>query len=181
LIESKISKRYARALMSIGKEDHKYAIYGENLCEFAMLCKENKEFFGVISNNIFSLEDRIVIIDKVLEKNNFEIVVNNFLRLLILKGRINAIVEISEYYSILVDEVNNITRAVLSSPNALKVKVKERLLAALEKFTGKIIIIVEKQNKALIGGVVVKIGDLVIDGSIRTQLVRLTELLKRGR
>ena len=167
--------------MSIGRENHKYEAYGENLHEFVVLCEKNQEFFDVISNRIFSLEDRMVIIDQVLKKNNFEIVVNNFLRLLVSKERINAIVEISEYYSILVDEVNNITRAVLYSPRALKVKAKERLMTALEKFTGKIITAVEKQNKALIGGIVVKIGDLVIDGSIKTQLAGLTELLKRGR
>ena len=167
--------------MSIGKENRKYAVYGENLREFAVLCEENKEFFGVISNRIFNLEDRIAVIDQILKKNNFEIVVNNFIRLLVSKERINAIIEISKYFSILVDEVNNITKAVLSSPRALKVKAKERLMTALEKFTGKIITVVEEQNEALIGGVVVKIGDLVIDGSIKTQLAGLTELLKRGR
>ena len=167
--------------MSIGREDGKYEVYGENLREFVVLCSKSKEFFGVISNRIFSLEDRIAIIDQVLEKSKFEIVVNNFLRLLVSKERISAIIEISEYFSILTDEVNNITRAILSSPRTLKIKTKERLLAALEKFTGKIITAVEKQNKALIGGVVVKIGDLVIDGSIKTQLTGLTELLKRGR
>ena len=167
--------------MSIGRENRNYAVYGENLREFAVLCEGNKEFFEVISNRIFSLEDRIAIIDQILKKSNFEIVVNNFLCLLVSKERINAIIEISKYYATLVDEVNNITRAVLSSPRVLKAKAKERLLTALEKFTGKIIIAVEEQNKALIGGVVVKIGDLLIDGSIKTQLAGLTELLKRGR
>ena len=167
--------------MGIGRENHKYEVYGENLRAFAVLCEENKEFFGVISNRIFNLEDRIAIINQILKKSNFEIIVNNFLCLLVSKERINTIIEISKYYSILVDEINNITRAILSSPRALKVKAKERLVTALEKFTGKRITTIEEQNKALIGGVVVKIGDLVIDGSIKTQLAGLTELLKRGR
>ena len=58
MIGSKVSRRYAKALLSLGQEDGSYAEYGRNLQEFGSFCSDNGEFFQVISNQLFGLEDR---------------------------------------------------------------------------------------------------------------------------
>jgi F-type H+-transporting ATPase subunit delta len=50
----------------------------------------------------------------------------------------------------------------------------------LSKRTGKDIVLEVKQDPGLIGGLITQIGDLVLDGSIRTQLLNMRESLKRG-
>ena len=55
-------------------------------------------------------------------------------------------------------------------------KIKE----ALSKKTGKTIVLNVEQDPSLIGGVVTKIGDLVLDGSVKTQLINMRETLKKG-
>jgi len=180
LIGSKISKRYAKALLSLGQEDGRYAAYGENLYEFSTFCAANPDFFQVISNRLFSVEDRKKVLDTVLEKAAFPVTVQNFLRLLLDKNRIGGIFEIADYYSKLTDALSNITRANIITARPLKPEALSRLETALKDLTSKDVRTEVVEDASLIGGLVVKIGDLVLDGSIKAQIEGLRESLKRG-
>ena len=180
MISSKISRRYAKALFGIGREDGNYEAYGKCLQEFAQFCQENEAFFKVVSSKIFSTEERIKILDAVLAKSDFPDVVKNFLRVLLDKDRIGAISAISDYYTKLTDEISNITRANIITARPLQDNALEKLKEGLEKLTGKTVKAEVTQDESLIGGVVVKIGDMVLDGSVKAQLEGLKESLKRG-
>ncbi|MEE4352951.1 MAG: ATP synthase F1 subunit delta [Desulfatiglans sp.] len=177
---SKISRRYAKALLSIGQEDGMYGEYGENLQEFKQFCQENREFFGVISNQVFSVDERKNILEFILKKSSFAGVVKNFLRLLLDKNRIGAIGDITDYYERLTDEISNVTRAQVIAARPLKEPAFGRLNETLTKLTAKEVKIEVDHDESLIGGLIVKIGDLVLDGSVRAQLEGLKESLKRG-
>ncbi|RLE11493.1 ATP synthase F1 subunit delta, partial [Candidatus Aerophobetes bacterium] len=111
---------------------------------------------------------------------NFSEVVNNFLRVLVERKRINRVLEITEYYSMLLDEFLGIARAKIITARPIKKKTLDKLIAALEKFTSKKVEAVTEIDSSIIGGVVVKIGNLVLDGSIVAQLEGLKESLKRS-
>ena len=180
MIGSKISKRYAKALFSMGQEDGNYELYGRDLTEFARFCQDNEDFQKVIANPIFPLEDRKKILHFVLAKSGFSDVVKNFLNLLLDKNRIGAIESVTDYYSKLTDEVSNIARAEIITAIPLKEDALGRIERSLEELTSKKIKSEVTEDQGLIGGVVVKIGDLVLDGSVRAQLEGLKESLKRG-
>ncbi len=180
MIGSKISRRYAKALLSIGQEDGQYETYGKNLHEFAGFCSANTEFFHVISNQLFSVEDRKKILEVALGKSDFPDVVKNFLRLLLDKNRFGAIRDISDYYSKLTDEISNITRADIITAKPLKTEALDKLKKALAELTSKEVKTEVQEDESLIGGLVVKIGDLVLDGSVKAQIEGLKESLKRG-
>lgn len=180
MIDSKISRRYAKALLSLGREDGQYEEYGRDLQEFGDLCAANSEFFKVISSQIFSIEDRKKILEVVLEKSPFSDVVKNFLRLLLDKNRIGAVQEISGYYSRLTDELSNVTRADITTARPLKEEQLDKLKEALTGLTSKKVKTVIKEDESIIGGLIVKVGDLVLDGSVKAQLRGLKESLKRG-
>ena len=177
---SKISRRYSKALLSLGQDDGNYKDYGQNLQEFSGFCVDNNEFYQVISNQIFSLEDRKKILEAVLQKSLFPDLIKNFLRLLLDKNRIGAVREITDYYIELTDEISNITRAVIVTAKPVKKEALDNLTNALKQFTSKEVKTAVAQDESLIGGVVVRLGDLVLDGSIKSQLERLKESLKRG-
>lgn len=180
MIDSKISKRYAKAMLSLGQEDGKYVEYGQNLKEFADFCSANEEFFQVISNQIFSIEDRKNITEKVLDKSPFSDLLKNFLRLLLDKNRIGAIKEITDHYSKLTDEISNITRAEVTTAKPLKKDAQDKLVQALKALTAKEVKVSVEEDASIMGGLIVRTGDLVLDGSVRSQLKRLRESLKRG-
>jgi len=180
LIGSRISKRYAKALLSLGQEDGNFIAYGKDLNEFNSFCSANPEFIKVVANQIFSVEERKRVLDAVLARSDFANLMKNFLRLLLDKNRIGGIQEISAYYSKLTDEISNITRADIITAKPLKKEARDKLALALEGLTAKQVKIEVKEDASLIGGLVVRIGDLVLDGSVKAQLKGLKESLKRG-
>ncbi|MFH0845306.1 MAG: ATP synthase F1 subunit delta [Pseudomonadota bacterium] len=175
MIGSKVSKRYAKALFSIGQEDGNFERYGKELQEFAEFCKSNKEFGQVISNLIFAIEDRKSILHSVLERSGFSDLVKNFLNLLLDKNRIGDIEAIASYYSRLTDEASNIARAEIITPMPLRKETLEKLQKSLERLTSKKIQSEVWEDQGLIGGIVVKIGDLVLDGSVKAQIEGLKQ------
>jgi F-type H+-transporting ATPase subunit delta len=180
LIRSRVAKRYAKALLGLGQEDGKYPQYGRDLADFSGFVRTQAEFREVIATPAFAVEDRKRILNMILAKSGYSDVVRNFLNLLLDKGRIDAIHEISSYYENLTDEVAQIARAEVFTPRALKEDARQRLEKALEELTSKKIRMEIKEDTSLLGGLVVKIGDLVLDGSIKAQLEGLKESLGRG-
>jgi F-type H+-transporting ATPase subunit delta len=180
LITSKVSKRYAKALLSLGKEDGKYREYGRELKDFLSFFQQNAEYAQAVSNPVFDMEDRKRILNLVFEKARYSPTVKNFLNLLLDKNRLGGIAGIYVFYEKLMDEVANVARAEVITPRALHEDSRKRLEKVLEGLTSRKIRMETREDETLIGGIVVKIGDLVLDGSIKAQLKGLKESLKRG-
>lgn len=79
------------------------------------------------------------------------------------------------------DERANRQAAVVTAARPVPDEVRERLVGALERATGKTIELEERHDPSLLGGLVVRTGDLVMDGSLRTRLVGLGRRLKAAR
>jgi F-type H+-transporting ATPase subunit delta len=175
LIGSKVSKRYAKALFSLGQEDGNFEQYGRELFEFVEFFQDNEDFRKVVSNPIFALEDRKKILKIVLDKSNFSGLMKNFLYLLLDKNRLEAIAAIADHYSRLTDAVSGVARAEIITAMPLKNEVLGGIEESLERLISKKIKAEVREDKDLIGGIVVRIGDLVLDGSVRAQLEGLKE------
>jgi F-type H+-transporting ATPase subunit delta len=180
LSDSRLAKRYARALFSLGQEDGSFDLYGQELGVFTNFCKENSEFGHTISNPIFAVEDRKRILQEVLSRSDFSDLVKNFLNLLLDKNRIGVIEAINEHYTRFTDEASNIAHAQIVTAKPLKEKTIDKVVKSLEGLTSKKIKSDVREDSELIGGIVVKIGDLVLDGSVKAQLEGLKESFKRG-
>ena len=115
-----------------------------------------------------------------MEKSPFPDLIKNFLRLLLDKNRIGAVKEITGHYSRFTDEISNITRAEVITARPLKEDALKKLVQVLKGFTAKEVKVDVKQDESIIGGLIVKTGDLVLDGSVKTQLEGLRDLLKNG-
>lgn len=175
MIGSKVSKRYAKALFSLGQEDGNFERYGRDLTQFTKFYKENADFRQVIANPVFAVDDRRKVLQALLEKSNFSDVGKNFLNLLLDKNRIGAIEAITDYYSRLTDEFSGIARAEIITARPLREDALRRIEGSLAGLTSKKIRSEVREDGDLIGGIVVKIGDLVLDGSVKAQLEGLKE------
>ena len=178
--DSRLSKRYARALFGLGQEDGSFEKYGQELEDFKQFFTENEEFGRVISNSIFSVDDRKKVLKIVLDRSGYSGLVKNFLNLLLDKDRIGAIEAINEHYSKLTDEKSNIAHAEIFTAKPLKDEALDKVVKSLESLTSKKIKTEMSEDPELIGGIVVKIGDLVLDGSVKAQLEGLKESFRRG-
>ena len=97
--------------------------------------------------------------------------------LLLDKGRIVNLPDVARGYHTLVDEHANRVRATVTSARPLDPALEKRLKNALEQQSGKTVILEKKEDPSILGGVVTQLGDLVYDGSVRTQLAQMREQL----
>ena len=175
-----IARRYAKALLMIGRADGKADSYKDELNQFSSLIAREVVLERVINNPLYNAAERKKVLADLVVKLNLSKVMASFLKLLFDKGRFVFLGAVNEFYQKLADDLKGVARASLVSANELSSEAVEKIRKALSKKTGKDIVLDIKTDPALIGGVITKIGDLVLDGSIKTQLLNMRESLKRG-
>lgn len=177
-MSSKVAKRYAKALIGLGQEDGNLELYGRELAGFQEIWQAYAELRLAVLNPVFSLADRKGILEKVLAQSRFSKGVEHFLNLLLEKKRLGLITEIHAYYEQLKDEILNVTRAEVITARPLKKESQAQLAQVLEAFRSQKVKMQMREDRSLVGGIIVKIGDLVLDGSIKSQLRGWQESLK---
>ncbi len=175
-----IARRYAKALLIIGKEDGQTEQYRQELNGVAQLMVEDKQLSDTIANPLYKSGDRKQVLQKIIEKLNLSKTMSSFLLLLFEKGRFGFVGSINDFYQMLADELKGVARASLVSASQLTSEAIEKIRSALSKKTGKDVLLQVEHDPALIGGIVTRIGDLILDGSIKTQLLNMRESLRRG-
>lgn len=176
----KIARRYAHALLLIGAEDGRVQDYGKELSSFVRLLADNPELKNAVDNPIYESAGRKKVLGGVLEKAGYSQPVKAFLNLLFDKARFGNVEAISEVYDTLADEEKGVARASLVTAADLSEEAVAKIKDSLSKRTGKTVILTVEKDPELIGGVLARIGDLVLDGSVRTQLQNMKESLTRS-
>jgi F-type H+-transporting ATPase subunit delta len=173
-----IAKRYSRAFLEIAGEDAKYEEYYNELKSFSLLLNQNENLKGFMDNPLFAQSEKIAVLDEILMNVIVSPVTANFLKLLIQKKRISVLTEIEEYYQQYMDVVLDIVRVKVRSAYPLSDDLSEQIKARMEELTGKKVEMETEKDTSLLGGIVVRVGDTLYDGSIRAQLNSISELLR---
>ncbi|MBW1699192.1 MAG: ATP synthase F1 subunit delta [Deltaproteobacteria bacterium] len=174
-----IARRYAKAMLLVGKEDGQAEAYREEMERICKLLESEKALEQAISNPLYTVSDRRKLLEIVIDRLDLSKAIRSFLLLLFDKGRIEFLRSINEYYQKFADELKGLVRAELVSATELSAETVEKIRKSLSDMIHKEVVLEIKQDPGLIGGVVTKIGDLVLDGSIKTQLLNMKESLKR--
>jgi F-type H+-transporting ATPase subunit delta len=175
-----VPRRYAKALLTLGKEDGKYKEYGDSLRGFAALLEREAELKDALLNPIHSRDERRKLLLKVVELLQLPPFVGNLLQLLFDKHRLGVVAGVSQAYQQQVDALENVSRAQVKAAITLDDATRDRLRQTLEQLTGTTVVMDVQEDPGIIGGVVARVGDLVLDGSVRTQLQSLRESLIKG-
>jgi F-type H+-transporting ATPase subunit delta len=175
-----IARRYAKALLLIGKDDGQIETYRKELQQFNELIESNPDLDRAINNPLHIATSRRKVLQAIVAKLGLSNVMAHFLILLFDKNRFKFISQIDDFYQKLADEIRGVARAHLVSATELPSETIDKIRATLSARTGKDIVLEVEQDPGLIGGIVTRIGDLVLDGSIKTQLSNMRESLKRG-
>jgi F-type H+-transporting ATPase subunit delta len=175
-----IARRWARAIFELGKETNAVARLSEDIGAFADTYAGNAELSGVLDNPLVPDNSREALIVDIASRMGLSDMAKNALRLLAQKRRLAALPLIARQLARLSDEAQNIVRAEVTTAGPASDDYLAKLRAQLEKATGKKVSIVHRVDKSLIGGVVTRIGDRVIDGSVKTRLANFRETLLRA-
>jgi F-type H+-transporting ATPase subunit delta len=174
-----LARRYAKALFSLGKEQGKTEEYAGMLAVLAGLYADGA--VGVadaVTNPLYPLDVRKKVMAKLAESVQADAIMTSFLNLLIEKKRADILPDIAVAMQGMVDKDQNISHGSIVSAVDLDQALLEKIQATLEKLTGSKVILETQVDPSIIGGVIAKVGDLVLDGSIKTQLNGLKESIK---
>ena len=176
-LSGSIARRYAKALLEIGIAQNAYEKMGRELEIIAALMRESKDLQDALSNPIFPLSQRKGVLDKIATKLGLHKEVRNFLMLVMDRGRIAQLPDMARELSALVDKQAGRVRATVTSARPLDPALEARLKSALEKQSGKTVLLDKREDPSIVGGLITQLGDLLYDGSVRTQLQKLREQL----
>ena len=176
-MSSNIAKRYARAFFEIAGSENRYEAYAQELSRFSAVLADNRNLGEFLSNPIFAQADKKAVVESVLEKTGVSEYTANFLKLLVDKRRIDILPEIEGCYRELMDGALKKVRVTVKTAFPLTEDLAGRLQQGLEEMTGRAVEMTVHEEPGLLGGIVVRVGDKLYDGSIRAQLNNIRNLL----
>jgi len=170
-----IAERYARAIFDLGVETGTLAALADQLRSFAAAYAESADLRSVLENPLVPLEKRQQVLAELAKRLNAGPFALNTLRYLAQRRRLSCLPDIAKKLDALSDKQQGIVRASVTSASALPESFYQRLSAELQTLLGHKVVLERREDPWLISGVVTRIGDNTIDGSLRGRL----EILER--
>lgn len=170
-----IGRRYAQAIFEIGKEEGNALAVADQLDDFAKSYQASDELKTVLENPLVPEETREAIVLEMATRVGAGASAQKALRLITRRRRLRALPDIARHLRRLCDEDAKVVRAEVISAGPLGEAYLTRLKTELERVTGQKVLLSHSVDAALIGGVITRIGDRVIDGSLRSRLATLRE------
>jgi F-type H+-transporting ATPase subunit delta len=175
MVTGSLSRRYARAFIQVGEAQGSLEAMGKELASLAKAFQVSKELGEALSNPAFPRSDRRKILNAILAKVAASPATKTFVMLLLDKERVPSLPAISREVEAMIAQKSGRVTAEVVSAIPLAGAQLETLRTELEQLSGKKVDIQSKEDPALLGGVVAKVGDTVYDGSLRTQLRALRD------
>ena len=174
---SEVSRNYADALIEIIKSGRVDADTFLNELEIVnSVVSESKDLNSVLLNPSFTLDIKLEILSAIF-KGKVSTEVSNFLNVLVEKNRIKEFPSIYSEFRYKLNEKNNTQPVYITSAVDLKDEQKNRIIATLTKKLNKTILPSWETDRSIIGGIIVKIYDNVIDMSLKGRIDRLSKSL----
>lgn len=170
--------RYAKALFSLAHDEHRHREVRAELENLGSLFAGSRELRDALLTPMHPADERKSALKAIGDSANVSGLVQNFLAYLIDQRRLINFDGIVEAYGALADESEGLVTAEVVSASPLDDRRKDRLRRALSERTGQEVRLDITVDPSLIGGAIAKVGDLVFDGSLRTQLGQLRNNLK---
>lgn len=175
--ESLIARRYAKAFYELADQQKKLKAISDDI-ETLQGLPEGGEFGYFLGNPLFKREEQLAVMDKLAKKAKLDKLTANFLGTIVENGRLALLPDIIDAVDSEISERKGEVKAVITSARKLTSAQAKKLGDSLKKATGSEVDIELKEDESIIGGLVIKVGSLLIDQSVKTRLDRLERALK---
>jgi F-type H+-transporting ATPase subunit delta len=166
-----IAQVYARSLFEVAKESDKLDVVHEQLDEFTDVLSENRDLQVFFFSPYFSTQEKVDGLHTALEDADETLV--NFLELLIEKHRMPALMRIRREFDSLWEEENRRLPVSVTSAIELEESTVKQIGDAISEQTGQHIDLQTNVDPDILGGIVLRVGNSVLDASIRNRLEKL--------
>jgi F-type H+-transporting ATPase subunit delta len=177
---SAAARRYARALFSLARDTGAVESVRAELDGTAALFEQTPELRAALFRPLHPAAERRAVLARLAERASLSRSVRNLLLYLVDQRRLIDFDAIRAEFERLADEAAGRQSAEVVSASPLRPEQRERLRRALAARAGSDVELEERVDPALIGGAIARVGGLVFDGSLRTQLAALRDNLTKG-
>jgi F-type H+-transporting ATPase subunit delta len=173
-----LAEVYARALFEVAREQGKLDVIREQLAQFADALEGDRQLAIFFFSPYFSTAEKEQGLARVLEGADESFV--NFLRLLIEKHRMPVLFRIRHVYQGMWDEENKVLPVEITSAIALDPATTENLGNTIGERAGRKVTLAARVDPEIIGGIIVRVGNSILDASIRNRLEQLRRHVAQG-
>ena len=174
-----VSKVYGDALFSLAVEESKLDEIREEVNAVSAVLTENPDFISILCHPEMSQEKKLAVLDEIFKEKMSDDMMG-FLNVLVKKGRFGEILSVLDYFEEQAKEYKKIGVVQIMTPMELtdsqKKQVEKRLLEVSEYETLEMNYQIDK---SLLGGMVIRIGDRVLDNSIRSKIEGMSRQLSK--
>jgi len=176
---SGVSGRYASALFALANERRETSEVAAQLATFSRLIEESADLQRLVRSPVFSSEDQLKALGALLDKAGIAGITANFIRLVASKRRLFALPDMIADYGKLNDAFRGVTRAEVTSAQPLTDASAAALKDTLRSISGgRQVDLSLNVDASIIGGLIVKLGSRMVDGSLRTKLNAIRTRMK---
>jgi len=173
-----LAQVYARALFEVAREQGKLDELREQLAQFADAVDSNRELAVFFFSPYFSIQEKQDALDRVLQGADESLV--NFLRLLIENHRMPVIFRARQQYERLWEQENKVLPVEITSAIELDQATTENLGREIGDRAGRHVTLKARVDPNILGGIVLRVGNSILDASIRNRLEQLRRQVAQG-
>jgi F-type H+-transporting ATPase subunit delta len=166
-----IAQVYARSLFEVAKEQDKLDVVKEQLGQFAEALNDNQELATFFFAPYFSTAEKEDGLGRLLD--GVDPVVENFLKLMIENHRVPAIFRVRREFEVLYEAENKLLPVTITSAVALDEATVKSIGDTIGKQTGQQVELTADVDPDVLGGLIVRVGNSILDASIRNRLENL--------
>ncbi|HEX5316535.1 MAG TPA: ATP synthase F1 subunit delta [Candidatus Kapabacteria bacterium] len=175
----RVAARYAQALMDLGEGMKVLDKLAEDLRDIEQTAQASRELKVFLLSPVATPDQKLRILNELFGKRSSELTMK-FIALLVRKGRSEYLLATAEEFLRMLDAKRNILHARIESATQLTDAEQMQLMAKLERMTGKRIRADFTLDPSLRGGFIARMGDEMIDASLKHQLAVLREQFMQG-
>lgn len=176
MIDKTLATGYLQALFELAKSKYQFEQVTSDLETVAELFKKNETLRKVLLHPSITRDEKTRLVKEIFAPHVSPLA-KNFLLLLVAKRRENILDDLLEQYQAVADLVGGRSRAVVKTAVPLTEDRLARLKKALEDMTKRAVEVDAQVTPEILGGVIVRIGNRVIDGSVASRLKNLRKKL----
>ena len=177
---SGVSGRYATALFELARDHKVVDEVKADLEKFEAMLNESADLKRLVRSPVFAADAQSKALSAVLAKAGIAGISANFLKVLTANRRLFVVADVIRGYRALVARFKGEVTADITVAETLSDKNLDALKVALKSVTGKDVALNVKVDPAIIGGLVVKLGSRMVDGSLRTKLNSIKHAMKEA-
>lgn len=179
-MSTRAANRYAKALLSLASDQSQEDLVQKDMLFITESIASSKELQVLLSSPVFKISEKKSALKGIFDKNKSALT-NNLLDLLATNKRMPLLPLISKQYSVLFNELKSIEKAVVTTAFPIDEAMREKVLAKTAALVGDKKISLENIiDESIIGGFILRVGDIQIDASILNKIGKLKRELKNN-